>query len=542
MKRWIKWLAIAIATVFVSIAVAGFVLRSLVSGSAKDHLVTSLSEKMGANVAVASVDFDLSRWFRLRPAVTLQDVSVSNPPGFRAKNLFEAKKISAQVSLGALLHKTIDVRSFEIDQPSIVVETNPRGLTNIGQLLNKLASGRSTSNGPSLTVDELSITSGSLAITGSQATSLQGIDIRLSNFSTDRRCRLVASAILFGSRNSTLAVDAQAGPFASESLPLDGTLTLSIAPAEIPAGLRREQFGNLLASPGNKAKARLEASIKGDLYGTLNAPAKLVLTDILIGKDAEHVLPLSGETPSSLSVSNLMATPRFALNIPNAHLQLGKGEWTGSAEFQSRGSAASGEVRGAIRNVDINELLGSFTAANDKMNGMLAIPSFALRFSGKDANDVRRSLSGNGRLSVTQGHIRALDLLATIERALGQTQQATPGAKGATAFNTLTADLNIGQSRIEVGNLILDGPALRATGNGVIGFDQSLNFNLTAHVAGSLARMVNTVSLRAESSEADLPISVTGTVASPQVRPSVRKIATGVVQGLFDSFLKKKQK
>jgi len=539
-KRWIKWLVIAAAVVLALMAGVGLVLRSLVGGSAKDRLVAALSEKMGVPVAVDSVDFDFSSWFRLRPAVTLENVSVGNPPGFRSKNLFEARKISAQVSLGALLHKAIDVRSFEIDQPRIVVETNPRGLTNIGELLSKVASGRSAAAGPSLAVDELSITSGSLAI--SEAVNVQGIDIRLSNFSTDRRCRLTASAKLFGGHNSSLTVDAQAGPFGSESLPLDGTLTLTVAPAEIPAGLRREQFGNLLGSPGNKAKTRLEASIKGDLYSTLSGPAKLVLTDVLIGKDPDHVLSLSGETPSTLSVSNLMASPRLALNVPNARLQLGKGEWSGAAEFQSRGSASSGEVRGAIRNVDINELLGSFTSANDKMNGLLAIPSFALRFSGKDADAVRKSLNGNGRLSVTQGHIRALDLLATIERALGQTGQATPGAKGTTPFNTLTADLNIGQSRIEVGNLVLDGPALRATGNGVIGFDQSLDFNLTAHVSGGLAQMVNTVSMHSPSNDADLPVSVTGTVASPQVRPSIKKIATGVVQGLLDSFLKKKQK
>src|SRR5262249_10298034 len=167
-----------------------------------------------------------------------------------------------------LLHKTIDVRSFEIDQPRIVVETNPRGLTNLGELLSKVARERGPATGPSLAVDELAITSGVLMSSGSEAINIQGIDIRLNNFSTDRRVRLTASAKLFGGRNSNVTVDAQAGPFSSESLPLDGTLSLSIAPAEIPAGVRREQFGNLLASPGSKGKARLEAAIKGDLYGT----------------------------------------------------------------------------------------------------------------------------------------------------------------------------------------------------------------------------------------------------------------------------------
>lgn len=540
MKRWLIGLVVVAAVGLLLLGGSGLILRSLVSGSAKDRLVASLGEKMGVPVSVASANFDLAQWFRFRPAVALEEVGVGNPPGFHSKYLFQAKRISAQVSLAALLHKTIEVRSLDIQQPQIVVETNPRGLTNVGELLKRISSGPSTGNAPGLAVDELSITSGTLALSGGQAVNIQAIEIRLRDFSNDRRCRLEASAKLFGGRTSSLKLTAQAGPFASESFPLDGTLSLMIAPAEIPASIRREQFGALLASPGEKARASLEASIRGDLYGTLSGPAKLVLSDLLIGKDASHVLPLACQTSTTISAASLVASPRFELNVPSAKFQLGQGEWTGGAEFQSHGAATSGGVRGAIRNVDINQLLSSFTSASDKIHGLLAIPSFSLQFAGKNATEIRNSLKGNGRLSVTEGRLAALDLLATIERALGQTQQATPGAKGTTPFNTLSANLNIGQARMEVGNLLLDGPALRAEGNGVIGFDQNLNFNLNTHVSGGVARLVNTATFQPPSNDADLPIVITGTVESPQVRPSIKKVATGVVKGLMDSFLKKK--
>jgi uncharacterized protein involved in outer membrane biogenesis len=41
---------------------------------------------------------------------------------------------------------------------------------------------------------------------------------------------------------------------------------------------------------------------------------------------------------------------------------------------------------------------------------------------------------------------------------------------------------------------------------------------------------------------ADQPLVVTGTVESPQVRPSVSKMVTNVAKGLLHSFLKKKTK
>jgi len=542
-----KWLLVLLGLVFLAMIASGFVLRSLVAGSAKDKLVASLSNKIGVPVTVATVEFDLAQWFRLRPAVSLAGVSVANPPDFTAKNLFEAKQISAQVSLGALLSRTIDVRSLRIVEPQIVIEKNAHGLTNVGVLLQTMSSstggataGSQNASPSSLAVDEFSVTSGSLTLPGSQSPSIQALDLRLSNFSAGHACRLEASAKLFGGHNSSLKVDAQAGPFASGSLPLDGTVSVTVALAEIPAATRHAEFGKLLDAPGSAAKADFDATVRGDLYGTLAGPAKLVLTDIKIGKDASDTLPLSGQTSANISAVHLMSDAQLDLKIPDARLQLGKGAWNGAAEVESHGGESSGSVRGSIHNVDINQLLGAFTTANGKMNGILTIPSFSMQFAGKSADDIRNSLKGTGKFAVTQGHIAALDLLATIERAMGQSSQETPGTKGATPFNSLSADLKIGQARMDVANLLLDGPTLRADGNGVIGFDHSLHFDLTTHMSGAVARLVNTATLHPQSGTADLPITVSGTVDSPQVRPNIKKVASGAVKGIIDSFLKRK--
>ena len=546
MRRWLVWLIILIAVGAGLMAAAGLALRSLAGGSAKDKLVASLGERMGVPITVASADFQLSEWFRLRPAVALEEVAVGNPPGFRGKNLFEAKRISIQVALGPLLHKSIEVRSFNIEEPRVTVETNARGITNLEAVMKKASTGSSsTSAGTTTTplaVDDFSISSGSLAYSGTQSVKVDAIDIRLRDFSADRRCHLEASAKFFGGHNSGFKLDAQAGPFASDSLPLEGTLSITIAPAEIPASMRREQFGSVLGAPGDKARATLDATVKGDLYGTLAGPAKLVLTDVRIGKDDSHMLPLSGNTPSTFSASNLVASPRIDVDIPSARLQLGKGEWDGSAKLQLHGTAVAGSSRGSIRNVDINQLVGSFTEAHEKIYGMLEVPSYSMQFAGKNANELRNSLKGSGKLSVKQGRIAALDMVATLQRALGALQQDTEGTRGTTPFTSLTADLSVGGARMDIANLVLDGPALGANGNGAIGFDHSLRFDLTAHVTGGVAHLFNTVSLRPQSNQADVPMTVSGTVDSPRIRPSVRKMASTVVQGLVDSFLKKKQK
>lgn len=549
MKRWLIAVVSVIAAGLVLMLAAGLVAKSLVSGAAKDRLVSSLADAAGVPVSVASADFDLAQWFRLKPAISLEDVAIGNPAGFRAKHLLEAKRMSAQIALWPLLRKRVQVRSIAIDQPRIFVESDGQGATNIETFVKRLSKGAKTGTGTSpdppgatgggLAIDALHVTAGEIDFSG---TSIREIDLQVAGFSAGQSCRLELTAALFGGANSRLHLQGQVGPFAADSLPLDGKLSVVISPAEIPPALRKKQFGDLLGAPGPKGRASLEASVKGDLYGAVAGPAKLVLSDILIGKDEKHLMPLTGEAPLAFSATRLMSNPTFDLKVPGASLRLGKGEWTGSSEVRIRGSMMSGAGRGAIRNVEINELLSNLTTAEGKIQGRLEVPSYSVRFAGKDADEIRNSLDGSGKLSVREGRIAALDLLASIQNALGSPrQEAVAGAKGATPFTSLTTDLSLGQRKLGLSQIVLDSPALRVTGAGAIGFDHTLNFNLDARVTGGLAQVVNRLARRDQAGEASVPLVVGGTIDSPQVRPSVSRLATGFAEGLVNSLFKKKK-
>jgi uncharacterized protein involved in outer membrane biogenesis len=557
MKRPLIVLLAVVAVLFGLMLAAGLVASSVVSGSGQARLAASLSETLGVPVTVGSASFDLTQWFLLRPSITVQEIAIGNPPGFRSPHMLEARKLSAQIALLPLLHKIVDVRSIEIDRPQILVETSGSGVSNIEALLRKektksgAASGGSGSEATAtaLQVDEFSVKSGEIELihTGTAAAAkmeISDINLRVGDFSRDSPFRLQLSARLFDGKTSKLALEGQAGPFTASSLPLSGTLSVTIAPGEMPAAYRRKQFGNLLVAPGNKAKATLTATVKGDVYQTLSGPAKLVISDLLIGKDEQHVLPAGGEAPVAFTASKLMSSPIFQLHMANAQLRLGKGEWLGGAEVQLHGSAISGRSAGKVRNVDINELLSAVTPSNGKIYGVLEVPSYSLQFAGNDAEQTRNSLHGDGKLSVTQGRLAALDLLDRIEHP----ERLLTGTKGATPFTTLTADMNVGQSKLNLENIRLDSPALRVMGKGVIGFDQTLNFELVAHLgggsspAGGISQAVSQVAGGGQGGGGGIPVSVTGTVESPQVRPNVGKVVKNVAEGLLGSFLKKQGK
>lgn len=561
MRRWLIRFLIVAGSVFGLLLVTGLVLKMLVSGSAKDTLAASLSEKLGTQVTVGSAGFDLLQWFRLRPAVSLERVVIANPTGFGPRPLIDAKSITAQVALFPLLQKRIQVHSITIDTPRIQLDTNARGSTNVDAILKNLSGGAkpppaatttasvapAPSSSPALEIAEFIITNGELAATGETEAVASGIDIRIHDFSSDRRCRLEVAMTLFGGPNSRLKIDAHAGPFSADSLPLDGTLSLVLAPAEVAQDTRIREFGALLAAPGDKARLTLDATIQGDLYHAVNAPAKVALTSFMLG-NGKKVLPLSGELPVTISATNLMADSQLQFSLKDARLRLSKGEWSGSLDLRIRGTSTSGSAQGLFRNVDLDEFLSAFTTAEGKMQGIAELGPYAIQFSGKDAKEVRASLRGTSKLAVTQGRIAALDLVASIEKTVGMLQQQPQGAdaaKGTTPFTKLTANMLLGESKMQINDLVLEGPTLGATGNGVIGFDHSLNFDLNAKISGNTASLVNRVALNSQSNEASVPLTVTGTVDAPKVRPNVGKVVkqqvTKQVKGLVESLLNRKK-
>ena len=122
-----------------------------------------------------------------------------------------------------------------------------------------------------------------------------------------RSSRLTLSARLYEGSESRLTLVGAAGPFSSAGIPVDGKLATTLVFSEIPAEVRREQFGELLADPGT-GKLRLEAALKGDVYGEISGPARVVLSGMEAGP-AGGKLRLEGNAPSTLTIRRLTSSP-----------------------------------------------------------------------------------------------------------------------------------------------------------------------------------------------------------------------------------------
>src|SRR5260370_8738754 len=345
MSRWVRIGFIVISAVLGLILASGIVIRWLDSGSLKDWLTASLEARTGRKVTIGRADFDLLRWFIFRPAVTLHDVSIGNPPGFSSGNLLEAKKVSARISLLPVLRRRVEVETLAIDRPHIMVESDERGHTNLEVFLRMVTARRQASgnkaagagNGAThdpppkkealFAINDLSANSGSLTYGGAKDVDLGDISVRLRGLCQDEPCQLRASAKLFGGKVSSLKIEGRIGPFGPDSLPLDGAMTVTLPLGEGPAPSAARRFAPLLAARGGKARATVESSIKGDVYQSFNRPSKLVLADIMISGPKDHLMPFSGQAPGSIKAVNLLTRPACKLDIPDASSEPRKVKW-----------------------------------------------------------------------------------------------------------------------------------------------------------------------------------------------------------------------
>lgn len=140
-------------------------------------------------------------------------------------------------------------------------------------------------------------------------------------------------------------------------------------------------------------------------------------------------------------------------------------------------------------------------------------------------------LTGLGRISVAQSSL----MRSTLFRELGRLTGVN--AFDDISFSAITADLEIGDHQVNVSNLFMDTTWTDITGEGTVGFDRTIGFNVRFEtmpsvfqgipVVGWLSGLVDTAI-----NKVLLSVRVGGTLDEPQVR-----IVQPIVQPIVDTIL-----
>lgn len=238
MKGLLKWLAIIVGGLIVIIILTLLIVPSFINvNKYKPQIERLVAEKTGCPLTLGGkLSLSLFPW----AGVSMSDVHLGNPPGFKEKDFVSIKSFEARVKFLPLLSKNIQLKRFILKGARIVVVKNKDGRLNlqaIGKHPGKPQKEKKEAAAPakaggmglpikSLTVGELAVTNGSLVyIDHAKGTrqEVSDLTLKLKDVSLDRPFRLAFSAKLDG---KPISAEGTIGPIGKE--PGKGPMSLDI--------------------------------------------------------------------------------------------------------------------------------------------------------------------------------------------------------------------------------------------------------------------------------------------------------------------------
>jgi AsmA protein len=173
---------------------------------------------------------------------------------------------------------------------------------------------------------------------------------------------------------------------------------------------------------------------------------------------------------------------------------------------------------------------------------------FAVGGRGFSLPDLTKALDGVGHMAVKDGKIEGVNLLREALSLL-QIVGLSPDNVKVTAFSTVETDLAIKEGIINVQRLLMDSNDFQATGEGTVGFDQTLNLKVKLNLSQALSQKITGSSPAAKlvlaGGRPNVPLLITGTVQEPSYRldskaltDKVRERVTEKVKEALDDLLK----
>ena len=293
-----------------------------------------LQRKLNRTVTLGRMGLSL-----LPLSIRVSDLKIGESPAFPSSRPFvSAKEVNVRAGLFALLKGQVAVQSLRLVQPAVEIIRRENGAWNYSSL----GGGRETGSGQGLTMDELQIVDGSIAVTDLTAHKArvvyQHIDLHLRDFGPARLPDLALTARLPGSGDPTVALQARGTGLTD----FEGRLSLKNVAL---SGLQR-----FLGSQGSALEAILsgETDLRSE-RGILLANGKLAIEKARL-RNAELGFAIHADYQLSYETSNEL------LQIRSLNARLGGTAMSVSGQMNLKAMPPQADLKAVVRNASIAEL------------------------------------------------------------------------------------------------------------------------------------------------------------------------------------------
>ena len=275
---------------------------------------------------------------------------------------------------------------------------------------------------------------------------------------------------------------------------------------------------------GDAESAPVEIPV--DLIRPINMRGSLKLSEALLGGlKFENVVLSLNATNGKLRLHPVSAT-------------LFEGTYNGDVNINVAGDTPVISVDEKVSDVQLKPLAAAMFA-QDNINGAIS-GAFKLTGRGDDLAKIQRSLGGNMSFELKDGAWEGTDIWYELRRARALLKgEAAPEARKPprTEFSAVTATGVVTDGVFRNEDLLAQLPFMRLTGNGSVNMaEATVDYRLTARVLERPEFVTGATDAELdEFTEAVIPLTITGALASPKIAPDIGGMAKARVQQELES-------
>lgn len=210
------------------------------------------------------------------------------------------------------------------------------------------------------------------------------------------------------------------------------------------------------------------------------------------------------------------------LHLDPASAELYGGAYRGHVTLDARGAVPTLTLDQSLTGVDVAMLLKDLDDI-DRISGRGDVTT-ELTGQGATSDAVLKTLSGRVTANLTNGAVEGLDLGYEINRAVALAERRPmPAGKntGRTTFSAFKASADLKDGVATSHDLDIASPDLRITGQGTVNLlTDAIDYRVKAAILKGTAGGVL----------ADVPLTISGTLTSPSVRPDLAELAKAGLQ------------
>jgi len=152
LNKTLKVLRVILLAILILIILAVVAVNLFADYAVRVGIETAATKTLNVGVSVSNVDLSI-----MGGKLALQNLLISNPPGYQHDKLLQLKNAEIEVDVKSLLSDVVNIREIKLDGVNVVLEQRGISGNNLQDVITAIRNGSKEGEGKKLRVDNLEI-------------------------------------------------------------------------------------------------------------------------------------------------------------------------------------------------------------------------------------------------------------------------------------------------------------------------------------------------------------------------------------------------